>query len=43
MRNTVSVINSHAFVLIENDTDEILTILEDGDLAYAEIFLAKIC
>ena len=26
---------------IENDTDEILTILEDGDLAYPEIFQAK--
>ena len=43
VRNTVAVIDSHgnSFVLIENDTDDILTILPNFDIAYVELIQAE--
>ena len=43
VRNTVAVLDSlgNAFVLIENDTDDILTILPSTDVAYAELIQDK--
>ncbi len=43
VRNTVSVIDSlgKAFVLVENDTDDILTILPNFDIAFVELIQSE--